>query len=239
MVKVYHSREKHESRSEYSARALHEFHLLSSLHHHNIIAVLGYTSGRWRKVKIYMEAGSRDLAALLRSASPGAGEALCLWAQVVDGVAYLHGKGLCHRDLKLENLVLVGKILKIIDFDTACSTHQPAVGLVGSPAYFGPEVAAQIKYNGAKADVWSVAIILYVLMFRRKPWKSASRDDADFVAYVESRTVAGDLEAEFYERVLEPNPEARVSLAELQSMHWVASIASCGRGGCGTVHVML
>lgn len=239
MVKVYHPREKHETRSEYSARALHEFHLLSTLHHHNIIAVLGHSSKWWGKMKIYMEAGSRDLASLLRAGRPGASEALCLWAQVVDGVAYLHGEGVCHRDLKLDNLVIAGKFLKIIDFDTACRTDHLAVGLVGSPAYFGPEVAAQIKYDGAKADVWSVAIILYVLLFRRKPWKSASRDDADFVAYVEDRTLDGDLEAEFYERVLEPDPEVRVSLSELKAMHWVSSIASCGRGGCGTVHVML
>ena len=85
---------------------------------------------------------------------------LCLFKQLLQGVAYLHRNGIAHRDIKLENLLLCGDgHLKITDFgaslvfrahhglccpDTAdCGEiHRCAPGICGSRPYIAPEVLA-------------------------------------------------------------------------------------------------
>jgi BR serine/threonine kinase len=79
---------------------------------------------------------------------------------------YMHSIGICHRDLKVENLLLDEfDHVKIRDFgfarwmrsnlaDTAC----------GSPHYTAPEVIAGLQYDGRGADVWSAGAILFALL---------------------------------------------------------------------------
>ena len=64
---------------------------------------------------------------------------------VFQAVNYLHSIGICHRDLKLENIMFKDKsfkTVKIIDFGLSCKTsvNEPLKSLLGTPLYLAPEV---------------------------------------------------------------------------------------------------
>ena len=97
--------------------------------------------------------------------------------QICSALDYCHSKGVCHRDLKLENLMLLGpssgtlgtqELVKVTDFGLSkdCSMHSQPHTKVGTISYMAPEVteADSAPYDGQAADVWSLGVILYVLV---------------------------------------------------------------------------
>lgn len=89
--------------------------------------------------------------------------------QLISAVGYCHSRGVFHRDLKPENLLLDEKLdLKVSDFGLSALAEQVRPDgllhtLCGTPAYVAPEVLAKKGYDGAKIDVWSCGVILFVL----------------------------------------------------------------------------
>lgn len=91
--------------------------------------------------------------------------------QLISAVSYCHSHGIYHRDLKPENILIdENGDLKVSDFGLSATTDQIQSfdGLLhtvcGSPAYVAPEVLTIKGYDGAKTDVWSCGIILYVMI---------------------------------------------------------------------------
>jgi len=112
----------------------------------------------------------------------------------------MHGKGVAHRDIKPENMLLTGNgDLKLADFGlaTAYLNHKTGdkklCGLVcGSPPYIAPEIIhighANIKrkhgenkygYLPNVSDIWSCAIVLFVLLVGNTPWDTPEPDKSD------------------------------------------------------------
>lgn len=96
--------------------------------------------------------------------------------QLISAVDYCHSRGVYHRDLKPENLLLdENGTLKVSDFGlSAVAESKRQDGLLhtacGTPAYVAPEVLSRKGYNGAKADVWSCGVILFVLVANYLPF---------------------------------------------------------------------
>ncbi len=121
-------------------------------------------------------------------------EARVYFKQLLAGVHYCHQLNIVHRDLKPENLLLSETdVLKIADFGlsahfiAAVSTHSdPQVpanipmpspfcrlkSVVGSPHYVAPEVLEKCHcgYDGRKADMWSLGVIVYSLLVGALPF---------------------------------------------------------------------
>lgn len=193
VVKTYHCKEVYETKKEYRERVLQEYYILSSIDHVNFISIYKQeTSFDGLKVRIYLQAGSNDLYQLIKAKKAeqvDSGELLCFWKQLCNGINYLHNTAnMCHRDLKLNNLVIDLELgyLKIIDLATAVGCESASIGIVGSILYLSPESMEAIYYDGKKSDVWSIGIILYFMINRRFPWKSARLDDDKFVAFKNS-----------------------------------------------------
>ncbi|XP_059641304.1 CBL-interacting serine/threonine-protein kinase 5-like [Cornus florida] len=90
--------------------------------------------------------------------------------QLISAVDFCHSRGVYHRDLKPENLLLDdNENLKVSDFGLSALPEQCRHdGLLhtqcGTPAYVAPEVLRKKGYDGAKADLWSCGVVLYVLL---------------------------------------------------------------------------
>lgn len=141
-----------------------------------------------------MQYAEFDLFSIVMSGKMCRPEIYCVFKQIVAGVDYLHNMGLAHRDLKLDNCVMMAdNTVKIIDFGTAVVFQYPgqkpikASGIVGSDPYLAPEVIGKKEYDPRLTDVWSVAIIFMCMILRRFPWKLPdTKTDASYRLYVSS-----------------------------------------------------
>jgi len=149
--------------------------------------------------------------------------------QLISAVDFCHSRGVYHRDLKPENLLLdEDGNLKVSDFGLCTfSEHLRQDGLLhttcGTPAYVSPEVIAKKGYDGAKADIWSCGVILYVLLAGFLPFQ-----DDNLVAMYK-KIYRGDfkcppwfsLEARrLITKLLDPNPNTRISISKIMDSCW-------------------
>ncbi|XP_047327219.1 CBL-interacting serine/threonine-protein kinase 23-like [Impatiens glandulifera] len=156
-------------------------------------------------------------------------EARKYFQQLINAVDYCHSRGVFHRDLKPENLLLDSTgVLKVSDFGLSALAQQVREdGLLhttcGTPNYVAPEVILNKGYDGAKADLWSCGVILFVLMAGYLPFEEPNLVDlykkitkADFNNPPWFSTSAKKL----INRILDPNPEKRITIAELIENEW-------------------
>ncbi|GAA5917168.1 hypothetical protein JCM5296_005588 [Sporobolomyces johnsonii] len=96
-----------------------------------------------------------------------------IFGQLVLGMAYLHGEGVVHRDLKLENVLLDERVnVKIADlgFGREFEKGKWMDTWVGTLGYCAPEVVSGKKYLGEEVDIWSLGVILYALLTGSLPF---------------------------------------------------------------------
>ncbi|THU68224.1 hypothetical protein C4D60_Mb08t01660 [Musa balbisiana] len=157
-----------------------------------------------------------------------------LFHQLLSAVSYSHSRGVFHRDLKPENLLLddAGD-LKVSDFGfSAVSSFSEDYLLhtqCGTPGYVAPEILVSRKgttgYDGAKADIWSCGVILFVLNAGYLPF-----NDRNLVSLYRKihrghhrcpRWTQPDLRR-LISRLLDPNPATRISVDGILRDPWFA-----------------
>ena len=155
-------------------------------------------------------------------------ESSVFFYQLINGVEYIHSKGIAHRDLKPENLLLTeDKVLKIIDFGLSHEFNEEEFlkTKCGSPSYAAPEIIARPKYNGFKIDIWCCGIILYAMLCGYLPFEGNSESEANnnaelFRNILECEPEYPDFLSEqskdlIYE-ILNPNPDERISIKQIK-----------------------
>jgi hypothetical protein len=91
-------------------------------------------------------------------------------AQLLDGLAEVHARGLTHGDVKPENIILSGpeEEVRVLDFGLAqISTRATGVG--GTPPYMAPELVLEGKPPSPRADVYAVGVVLYEMLTGELP----------------------------------------------------------------------
>jgi len=124
---------------------------------------------------------------------------------LLDVLAYLHGKGIVHRDMKVENILFSrarlegasfppAKELRVIDFGFAREGVMiPALGEDPHPGtlpYASPALLSGGPYDGREADVYAMACVIYILLMDDLPFDNSGSNDqsqrnyenGDFVA---------------------------------------------------------
>lgn len=161
-------------------------------------------------------------------------EARFFFQQLISGVSYCHSMQICHRDLKLENVLLDGSStpsLKICDFGYSKSSvlHSQPKSTVGTPAYIAPEVLSRKAYDGKMADVWSCGVTLYVMLVGAYPFededdprnfrKTLTRILSVHYSVPDYVRVSADCK-HLLSRIFVANPDKRITISEIQKHPW-------------------
>ncbi|OHT08856.1 hypothetical protein TRFO_22525 [Tritrichomonas foetus] len=123
----------------------------------------------------------------LRSRKIAFSEKMNFVYDILAAIYYMHTHFICHRDLKLENILVSEKSrAKICDFGLSTITFDGYVtGKCGSYHYVSPECINRDKYNGFASDMWSLGVLLYTLFTKQFPYPNLDKElnydsDIDF-----------------------------------------------------------
>jgi serine/threonine protein kinase len=112
-----------------------------------------------------------------------------LMFEIGSGIQYMHGQGLAHNDLKPENIALDGNgSVKLVDFGYAKqSLFAGDDQKRGTLLYAPPELLCDGRYDTQKADIWSLAIVFYVMATSTSPY--TAEDDGRLYDQIEQGTL--------------------------------------------------
>ncbi|OHT17513.1 CAMK family protein kinase [Tritrichomonas foetus] len=128
--------------------------------------------------------------------------------EILAGVEYLHMRNICHRDIKLDNVLINGNITaKLCDFGFATFANDYLTGSYGSYGYAAPEVFVDAPYDGKKADMFSVGVLLYALFGERMPFEDTQNPDFSALDF----TILPDGIDEIVRDLLVFDPQSRIS----------------------------
>ncbi|MCB9436229.1 MAG: protein kinase [Anaerolineales bacterium] len=145
-----------------------EFRTLASLRHPHVVSVLDYGFDQDQQPYFTMEylQDARTIfeAALHQTVS----ERVRLLIEVLLALAYLHRRGVLHRDLKPGNVLVVNGQVKVVDFGLAIQQQQGA-DVAGTLSYMAPEVLIN-QPSTAASDLYAVGVMAYELLAGRHPF---------------------------------------------------------------------
>ncbi|KAF2750358.1 Pkinase-domain-containing protein [Sporormia fimetaria CBS 119925] len=155
----------------------------------------------------------------------------CWFRDMILGIEYLHAQGIIHRDIKPDNCLVTDEdVLKIVDFGVSemfdKQDEMKTARSAGSPAFMPPElcVPKHGPVSGRAADIWSMGVTLYCMLFGRIPfekhgmlelYEAIRADPLDF------DHDPGDDLRDLLQRLLEKDPDKRIKLDELREHPWV------------------
>jgi len=159
-----------------------EIGLLKQLRHRFILELVDF---HWDDRNIYIVTElctGGDLSAVIKARRKlPESQVQRLAQQLAVALRYLREHGVSHLDLKPSNLLVSGTqppLLKVADFGFAQHLEENATerGLRGSPLYMAPEILLKDHFD-AKADIWSVGVILYEALFGKAPFSSPTLEE--------------------------------------------------------------
>lgn len=171
--------------------------------------------------------------------------------EAASALAFMHGMGLIHTDIKPENMLLSSKepssaVIKLVDLGCAHSVgvtpdhQQRQKGTANTPAYCPPEVLMESRENkcshvsiNPSFDMWSLGVVVYIMLVGAHPYDiNASASDAE----IEGKIIAGEppplrnfeyaqhLSEDamtLIEGLMEADPEKRLTALQVLENPWV------------------
>jgi serine/threonine-protein kinase len=172
----------YEGSPELATRLKREAQACGRLYHPNIVRVYDFGETETGDPFLVMELLTGETLAerMARKRRLSVDEALSIILRVVRALGAAHDAGIVHRDLKPANVFLAqtpqGEVVKVLDFGVSKMLAVDDMGvtttgaLVGSPAYMSPEQARALREIDARADLWSVGVLLFEMLTGKRPF---------------------------------------------------------------------
>ena len=174
------------------------------------------SQGQLFQVQDFYENG--DLLTYSLQMNPNRATLLRLIDEVLSAIEYMHSYHLCHRDIKPENVLLTNKLsAKLTDFGfTTFSIDGKNRSKCGSFGYAAPEVVKQEEYDGMKADVWSIGVLIYNLFAKHTPFAEETENKINLSPdKIDYSKVPSDV-AFVIRQCLNLRPENRPTVSEIR-----------------------
>jgi serine/threonine protein kinase len=145
----------------------------------------------------------------------------------------MHGKGVVHRDLKLENILVDDYMnLKVADFGFATFKKVDHLkSYRGTMTYMAPEIKEGKTYNGMEIDMFSTGVILFIIVQGIFPFKEAKKDEYFYNLILNNdletywkKTGGQNLSADFKDLIIKMfsyNGKNRPSIDEIRGHPWM------------------
>jgi len=169
--------------------------------------------------------------------------------QVIEVVSYLHDRGVVHRDLKLENVLLDKPYATVAEGATDCKlidfglskrvSEGEFFSSCGSAYYAAPEIMTAQRNGkggyGKECDLWAIGVMSYGLLCKQYPFDGPQIKDVlaasakGTYSYPDKVRVSDDAK-EFISRCLEPDPNKRITAGEALKHRWITTKGKQARG---------
>ena len=210
-----------------------EISILKKLNHENIVKFFGFfeTNNQLLIKMEYVKYGT--LSKWMKNHKTiTENEASIILKQILSAVAYLHGKQICHRDIKPQNIMLSQENdlngIKIIDFGLSAQNFDKLMNndYCGTYIYMAPEQIEKKLYF-ISVDIWSIGILMFMLLNNGKhPFYVKGDNRKDFIKKIENCKInfynkVSPMAKNLIFKLLEPNPSWRYNAAQAIKHPWI------------------
>jgi serine/threonine protein kinase len=224
-LKVLYKSQLQKANVEHQLRR--EIEIQAHLRHPNILRLYGYFYDSTRVYIVLEYAPNGELFKMLRQNDrfDEATSARYI-VKLCDAIAYCHSKHVIHRDIKPENILIgANGELKIADF--GWSVHTPTSRrstLCGTLDYLPPEMIEGHEHDES-VDIWSLGVLLYEFLVGAPPFEAAGKaDTCQRIKQVDVKfpEFVPQLARDLIGKLLQHDPEMRLSLSAVRTHPWVA-----------------
>ncbi|KAF8930601.1 kinase-like domain-containing protein [Dissophora ornata] len=154
-------------------------------------------------------------------------QARLIFKQIVECVDYLNSRGICHRDIKDENIVIDNDFrVKLIDFGSAVIIPRPQGKLFdrfyGTINYASPEILKGDKYRAESAEIWSLGILLYTILYGEVPFNDPVQ--AISGPYIAPRVRSSAECLHLLNWMLVKSPDRRATIEDVVNHPWLGGL---------------
>ena len=171
-----------------------EILLAARLQHPHIVPMLsaGEIDGLPYYIMPFVE--GQSLRQRIEHGDLSAENAVNILRDVAKALAYAHGKGVTHRDIKPDNVLLAGTSAMITDFGVAKALREAMVGgpltsvgiSLGTPVYMAPEQAAADPSTDSRADIYAFGVMAYEMLAGHPPFSGRNAQELIAAHFVET-----------------------------------------------------